>query len=178
MGGKAPSLDNRMVTIISINTGEFLSLNRVFARVRRLPDTAVPDAIREWGNVLERDMKNSAFQADIKPFTGSIYSNGIEWRQRQKGLTGMLFMRRAYVYLDSMQPHWVNVTGSRRTLLAWALQAKSSSVRFQARMVQQGIIKKFGIHVSPHPFIQRGYNRSIKKLTPILNKHYDMRVKG
>src|SRR5207247_915025 len=109
--------------------------------------------------------------------TGGIYGPGIEWRQRPKGLVGRLFIRQGYIYLDSMRRHWVNVNATRTTLLTWALGAARSSISLQAKMVRRGVIKQFAIQVKPHPFIDRGFNRAIRKLNPIIDKHVDRELK-
>ncbi len=123
-----------------------------------------------WGKILVRDMKISARQAKIKRYTGTLQGLGIRWEQRKKGDVGYLFMRLYSIYLDSMRPHYVNVTRRRTRLLAWAKRATSSNIRRKARMVEKRELKSFAIYVKPHPFIAQGYRRARPKLRAVLKR--------
>ena len=121
-----------------------------------------------WGKILERDMKNSLGEV-TSTFKGTSQEKGIRWEQGKRSYVGHLFMRREYLALDNMRPHWVSVKRSRTRLLAWARQAQVPNIRRRARMVESGQIKRFGVYVAPHPFISRGWRRARPKLRPILN---------
>ncbi len=123
-----------------------------------------------WGKILVRDMKISARQAKIKRYTGTLQGLGIRWEQRKKGDVGYLFMRLYSIYLDSMRPHYVNVTRRRTRLLAWAKRVTSSNIRRKARMVEKRELKNFAIYVKPHPFIAQGYRRARPKLRAVLKR--------
>lgn len=142
---------------------------------KRMPEMPVR-VMRKWGKILERDMKNSARKAGIKPFTGTLYNSGIQWRQRKTGRTGMLFMRNYAVALDSMKPHFVNVTSRRSRLLAWAKQADNQHIRRQADKIKT--IRKFPIHVTPHPFIRIGWKRARPKLRPLIQQETRLALRG
>ena len=123
-----------------------------------------------WGRILVRDMKLSARKAKIKPFTGTLQGLGIRWEQGVKSDTGYLFMRLYAIYLDSMAPHYVNITRRRTRMLAWAKTATKSTIRRKARMVEKRKLKSFAIYVRPHPFIAQGYRRARPKLRPVLKR--------
>jgi len=166
-----------MALVIKINPANSLSLEVGIARLNRvhrnLPNL-VKEGTRQWGTTLERDMKNSAARADIKAFTNTLFTSGIQWRQRPNGNIGLLFIRLYGVLLDSMKPHFVNLTRSRTRLLAWALQAKSANIRRKASEVSSKRLDKIGIYVKPHPFINNGWNIGRPKLRPILNKQVQL----
>ena len=161
-----------MVYAIRITiSGDFNKAIKSLNRFQKLPDMT-SDGMMEWGMTLEKDMKNSAKQAGIEPFTGEVYGGGIEWRQRPRGRVGRLFIRAYLVQLDQMRPHWVNITKQRTTLLAWAMQPKHNlSMVVGANAVASGFMKKYPIYVKPHPFIRNGYIRARSKLNPILQNY-------
>ncbi len=130
---------------------------------RKLPEMT-STAMFNWGNELVRDIKQSAYNSHITPFTGRLYSNGIRWEQRPKGKIGRLFMVRYGVALDSMPNHWVNMTPNRTRLLLWGGQAHDSLINNAARNIQSGLIKKHAIFVRKHPFIRQGFNVARPKL--------------
>jgi len=138
-------------------------------RIRTLPAMA-SNAMMEWGKGLENSLKESARQADIKPFTGSLYNKGIEWRQAPKGTTGRLFMRMHGVFLNSMKTHWVSIKPSRTTLVAWGQQAQKAGIMRGATLVAKGKINRYSIQVHKHPFIDLGFKRQRAKLRPTLQR--------
>ncbi|HUU88648.1 MAG TPA: hypothetical protein VMX17_12965 [Candidatus Glassbacteria bacterium] len=160
-----------MTKVIIIRTsGELFnavtSLNRIR---RRLPEMTRVGMIR-WGRILARDMKLSARKAGIQRFSGTLQGLGIRWEQGVRSNTGYLFMRLYAIYLDSMAPHYVNITRRRSRLLIWAKKARSPNVRRKARMVERKELKSFAIYVKPHPFIAQGYARARPKLRPVLKR--------
>ena len=160
-----------MVKVIIIRTSGDLfnavtSLNRIR---RRLPEMTRVGMIR-WGRILARDMKLSARKAGIQRFSGTLQGLGIRWEQGVRSNTGYLFMRLYAIYLDSMAPHYVNITRRRSRLLIWAKKARSPNVRRKARMVERKELKSFAIYVKPHPFIAQGYARARPKLRPVLKR--------
>ncbi len=159
-----------MAKVIIISTsGDFVKAEKVLMRVsKQLPVMTIKAMIR-WGRILERDMKNSIRQVS-KDFRGVSQSRGIRWEQGKRSYVGYLFMRREFIALDSMRPHWVSVRSSRTILLSWAKQAMIPNIRRRAKMVEAGTLKKFGIYVKPHPFISMGWKRARPKLRPILDK--------
>ena len=66
----------------------------------------------------------SSLRETTSSFKGTSEKKGIRWEQGKKSYVGYLFMRKEYISLDSMKPHWVNVRKTRSTLLSWAKQAK------------------------------------------------------
>ena len=158
-----------MVKVIVVKTsGELFNAVTSLNRIRKRLPTMVRKGMMRWGKILAKDMKLSARKVGIKRFSGTLQGLGIRWKQRVKRDTGYLFMRLYSIYLDSMRPHYVNVTRRRTRLLAWAKVARSSAIRRKARMVEKRELKKFGIYVKPHPFIAQGYRRARPKLRPIL----------
>ena len=159
-----------MVKVISISTsGDFVMAGKVLNRVRKqLPAMTIKVMIR-WGKILERDMKTSLRNVTQR-FRGKSEKKGIRWEQGKKSHVGFLFMRREYLAVDHMRPHWVSVKTSRSILLAWAKQSKIPNIRKRARMVERGELKRFGIFVRPHPFISTGWNRARPKINPMLRK--------
>lgn len=160
-----------MVHVIHVNTvGDLLRLPQTFKRIYLKLPAMTRLEMRRWGKVLERDVKNSAKVAGIRNNTGMMQTKGIEWRQGPRSNHGGLFMRREYIFLDSMKPHWVSVTRRRTRLLAWAKQARDTRIKAGARAVEKGERKAFGVHVRKHPFIQMGYRRARTKLRSSLRR--------
>lgn len=160
-----------MVKVIIISTqGDLFRAVTTLNRIKtRLPDMTRL-GMRRWGNILARDMKVSAVRAKIKPFTGTLQDTGIRWEQGVRSDIGYLFMRLYAIYLDSMAPHYVNITRRRTRLLAWGKMARVSTIKRKANMVEKGELKSFAIYVRPHPFIAQGYGRARPKLMPILKR--------
>lgn len=134
---------------------------------KRLPRMTITAMIR-WGKILERDMKSSLREV-TSHFKGTSEKRGIRWEQGKRSRVGFLFMRREYLAIDHMRPHWVSVKRSRMILLAWAKQALIPNIRSRAIKVEKRRLKSFGVYVKPHPFINRGWSKSRPKLSPILN---------
>jgi len=160
-----------MVKVIIISTqGDFfraaMTLNRMKKRLPRM----VRKGMMRWGKILARDMKVSARIAGINQFTGTLQTTGIRYEQGPRSNVGHLFMRLYGIYLDSMAPHYVNVTRRRTRLLAWAKIARSTGIRRKAGMIEKGELKEFSIFVRPHPFIANGYRRARPKLRPVLKR--------
>jgi len=159
-----------MVKVIMISTpGDFIMAGKVLQRVRKQLPAMTSKVMLRWGKILERDMKTSLRNVTHR-FKGVSEKNGIRWEQGKRSSVGFLFMRREYLALDHMRPHWVSVKRSRTRLLAWAKQAKIPNIRRRAEMVERGKLKKFGIFVRPHPFIDIGWKRARPKLSPMLRK--------
>ncbi len=160
-----------MVKVIIIRTsGELLTAVKTLNRIKRRLPMMVRKGMMRWGKILVRDMKLSARKAKIRDFTGTLQTMGIRWEQTIKSNTGHLFMRLHAIFLDSMAPHYVNVTRRRTRLLAWAKLARSPNIRRKARMVEKREITDFAIYVKPHPFIAQGYRRARPKLRPVLKR--------
>ena len=150
--------------IIGINT---------LVRIRRNVNTHTPRGMYRWGKILEGAMRQSAFDAGIKPTKEPIL--GIEWRQRKNGKVGELFMRQEGIFLDQMRPHYVNVTRQRTRLLRWALHA-NGKIRSKARQVASKERDKFSIFVKPHPFTKRGYSKARPKFQRVVQKELALAV--
>ena len=162
-----------MPKIIRIrNTGDIETAAKVLSKIHHRLNTEMPPKVMmEWGKILERDMKASAMDAGIQPFTGTLYDDGIQWRQRPKGKSGALFMRLYGIQLDSMEDHYVKLTTRRTRLLAWAKQANYEVVRDKAKAVEDGAKYPIKIFVRKHPFIYAGWRRARPKLRPLLKQH-------
>lgn len=160
-----------MVKVIVISTaGDFFKAVRTLNRMgKRLPQMT-RETMRKWGHILVKDTKAAALNADIKSFSNILQGKGIRWEQGRKSDEGYLFIRLYGIYLDSMSPHFVNITRRRTRLLAWAKQSRNGMIRKKARMVETRKLTKFSIYVRPHPFIASGYRRARPKLRPILNR--------
>lgn len=158
-----------MVKVITINNLKDVdyAVRTLDRASKRLPRLTI-DACRKWGNGLAKDIKLSAKKAKINSFTGQLFGNGIRWEQGKRSQTGYLFMRLHGIYLDSMEPHYVNVTRKRTRLLAWAKKSRKFSRK--ARLMEKGKLNYFSIYVKPHPFIYRGYMTSRPKLRPLLKQ--------
>jgi len=160
-----------MVRVIEIRTtGDLVKADGVLARIQRRVPEMLSKEMMTWGKILERDMKESALAAQIKPFTGTLYSTGIQWRQRPRGRIGYLFVRDYGIKLDSMRPHWVNITARRTRLLAWAGQASDDLINNAATLIASGRMKRKAIFVRPHPFLRVGWNRARPKLRQRLKR--------
>ncbi len=158
-----------MVKIIIISTeGDLVNAVKTLNRIKkRLPRMTI-EGMRRWGKILERDMKLSARKAGIDEFNNVLMTNGIRWDQGVRSKKGSLFIRLYGIYLDSMSPHFVNVTRRRTRLLAWAKQSRN--FKRKAIMVESRQLDKFSIYVRPHPFIANGYRRARPKLRPVLKR--------
>lgn len=141
----------------------------VLNRIKRRVPEMTREEMRKWGRILEKDLRHAARQARISPGV-LTEGKGIEWRQRKRSNTGYLFMKIYGIYLDSMKPHFVNVTRQRSRLLMWASIARKAPIRRKAEDVIRGKRAKFSVYVRPHPFIHTGYTRARKKLRPILKR--------
>jgi len=158
-----------MVKVIVINTaGDLFKAVRTLNRIRNKIPQMTREVMRKWGNVLVKDTKASAINADIKSFSGVLQGKGIRWEQGKKSNEGYLFIRLYGVYLDSMSPHFVSVTRRRTRLLAWAQRSRNMIIRKKARMIGNRKLTKFSIYVKPHPFIASGYRRARPKLKPMI----------
>ena len=167
-----------MVEFIRVDVRGLTPVVNSFKRVNKFPEL-LSDTMLRWGKTLEKDMKNSAKQSGIKPFTGELlYGKGIEWRQRPKGKIGMLFIRQYGVMLDSMRPHYVAFKPTRTKLIRWGLRADSATIRAKARRGAAGATHGRSIHVKPHPFINMGWNRARSKLLPMIKKDLTKAVGG
>ena len=150
-----------------------IGLRRLQERVknkRQLP-AVLSDAMREWGVLAVRELKATARMRGITPSTGELFGNGIRWEQRPKGLNARILMRQYGIYLDRMAPHYVSIRRSRSRLLAWALRARSPSIRRKAELVQAGRLPSASIRVVPHPFILQGLVRADAKRPAVLRGH-------
>lgn len=161
-----------MAKIITISSlGDIQNAVAVLERIKKNVPASTIEAIRTWGKILEKDMKVSLRRAGVRTFTGELQGNGIRWEQGKRSQIGYLFMRIYGIYLDSMRPHYVNITRRRTRLLLWAKGgAMSSAIIEKAWMVDKKVISKFSIYVRPHPFIKSGWNISRPKLNPIIRR--------
>jgi hypothetical protein len=161
-----------MSRVIYINNmSDVPKAQKELGRIEQRLIDKVSDAMMSWGKTLENEMKNSAHQAYIQPFTGNIYGKGIQYRQKKGSSEGFLFMNQYALALDRMKIHGVYVTRSRSRLLSWASQAINPEIRRGARSVMSGKNKKFVIVVKPHPFIERGFNRAYQKFGMMLKRN-------
>jgi hypothetical protein len=160
-----------MVIAITINERGLRSAVQSLNRIRNIPNV-VPKAQLEWGQVLERDMKNSARDAGLSNFSGTLISGrGIRYEQAQNGRIGRLFIRLYGIWQDSMKPHFVTLKRSRKVLLSWAQQSRSQAIRLMAEDIASGRRRQGAIYVKPHPWIKAGYRRARPKLRTILIRH-------
>ncbi len=160
-----------MTKVIIIKTsGDLFVAVATLNRIKKRLPMMIRKGMMRWGKILERDMKLSARRAGIKRFSGTLQDLGIRWEQGVRSDTGYLFMRLYAIYLDSMAPHYVNVTRRRTRLLAWAKIARSPNIRRKARMIEKRELKSFAIYVKPHPFIAQGYRRARPKLRPVMKR--------
>lgn len=166
-----------MVDFIKIDLRGGPEVEAKMLRIGKLPEMT-SDVMYQWGKILEKDMKNSAHQADIKPFSGVLFGKGIEWRQRPKGKIGRLFIVKYGLDLDSMKPHYVAFKKSRTRFLRWGLRANSSSIKAKARRAAAGAKKGRSIYVKPHPFVRRGWRRARPKLNALLKSKTDELIGG
>jgi hypothetical protein len=146
----------------------------IMKNVERTPEM-VSNAMMEWGNVAVKDFKNAAKNAYIQPFTGSLFGNGIRWEQSPKGQIGKLWMNAHGIYLDSMKPHFVNIKSTRTGLVKWGKQAINPEIRKVSKLIEEGKVKRHGIMVRPHPFIDTGFRRAYGKLDKIIDKNIKLK---
>ena len=159
-----------MVKVIVIKTsGDLFTAVKTLSRIRRRLPKMVRKGMMRWGKILVRDMKLSLRRVSMT-FKGVSEGRGIRWEQGKTSNVGYLFMRREYLALDHMRPHWVSVKRSRTVLLAWAKQAIIPNIKTRARMVEKRELNRFGIYVKPHPFIAQGYRIARPKLRPVLKR--------
>lgn len=159
-----------MVEYLSLTFDGQLRAQSRLARAKNVPTKVVPHVMQRWGRVLARDTANAARQAGVKPFTGTLFSNGMRWEQAPQGKIGRFFIRQYGVYLDSMSPHWVNITPRRTRLLAWAMQSRNGLLHNAAVLIASGKLRKKAVFVRPHPYILTGYTRARSKLMPMIRQ--------
>lgn len=160
-----------MVHVITIRTaGDMLKASKSLKRMRTKLPKMEREAMRKWGNILERDTKSSATQAGITQSTGDLQSTGIKYKQAKKGNIGRLFIKQYGIYLDSMRPHWVNIRRDRSQLLRWGLRARSPAIRAASYAIRSGKESNYGIFVMPHPYIRSGYARARPKLNRLVRQ--------
>ena len=160
-----------MPKVITIRTTKdistcLLTLKRIHTRLPSM----TREGMRQWGGILEQELKRSAHRAGIRSSTGTLFNKGIRWQQGKKSDQGYLFMRLHGIYLDSMKPHYVNVHKGRVRLLRWARMARSGKIRDKAQDIDAGVSKKFSIKVYPHPYINRGYRKAKSRLSRLFKK--------
>ncbi len=168
-----------MVEFIRIDTRQLDVLMGNFKNLSPNMQKSCREGMREWGNILVRDLKDSAkINGKLKDFTGDLQGKGIRWEQSRTGNIGKLLMPQYALDVDSMEDHWVNVKSSRGVLLKWALQARSEKIQRRARLVAEGRLDRFGVFVHQHPFIQSGLNKSIPKLNVIISRQVNTAIKN
>ena len=162
---------HKMVKVIIVRTtGDLVNAVTSLNRIKKKLPIMIRLGMMRWGKILVRDMKLSARRSGIKQFTGTLQGLGIRWEQGVRSDIGYLFMRLYAIYLDSMAPHYVNITRRRSRLLMWAKLARKSTIRRKARMIEKRELKSFAIYVKPHPFIAQGYRRARPKLRPVMKR--------
>lgn len=166
-----------MVDIVKVNIRGVKQVQTTLSRVGRFPKVTI-DVTRKWGKILERDIKTSARQAKIKQNTRTIYGKGIRWDQKPKGKIGRLFVRREYIFLDSMKPHWVNMRSSRTRLVSWGEQAMADNLKHAASQIRDGSKRFHRMYVKPHPFLRRGFMRARPKLTKLIKGNVTIKKGG
>lgn len=150
---------------------------KVIGRIQRNLPEMTPKAMMRWGKILEKDMKVSARNANIKKFTGTLFGKGIRWKQRPRGKIGRLLIRNYGIALDSMKPHTVSISGRRTVFLKWAKQAYKTEISKNAGKVGKKI-RSFPLKVKPHPFIRSGWKRARTKLRPIIKQETKKVMRG
>ncbi len=118
----------------------------------------VSKGVQEWGNILVKDLRNSAMRAGITNFSGALLKGrGIRWEMRPKGYVGYLYMYQYGTYLDRMRNHYVTVKRTRKNLREWYSQKVSAL----------GPNEEPTIFVRKHPFINEGFRIARPKLNRI-----------
>jgi len=163
-----------MPNVINVRSGGTIrEAHQFFENVAEDMPGLTREAMRDWGEILERELVASAKRAGIKSYTGTLFNTGIEWRQRPKGNVGKLFMRQYGIWLDQMSPHWVTIKDTRSTLLNWARRASSNTIRLKAARIIGGTTDNESLYVKPHPFIKQGLRRAQPKLDALLKNNID-----
>lgn len=142
-------------------------LARIAKKFKRTPQEII-NSVNQWGQILRRDVIQSADEAGIQSFRGNLKGRGTQWRKVTEKTRGMLVMPGHAAALDSMRPHFVRVDHTRPDLLAWANQSNSAVIQAMSSDVLAHRRKKFAIFVKPHPFLKRGIGRAVPKLGPLL----------
>lgn len=161
-----------MVLIIKIKDGQdMMNLASRLNKLKLKMPAMTRGGMKEWGEKsLERNLKKMVIASGITPFTGGLLSNGIEYKQGKTSNKGFLYINDYGVKLDGMHPHHVRVDKRRTELLTWASRARLSTIRKRADKVLSGKRKSFPIRVTPHPFIESGFIRAVRKLNPMLKR--------
>jgi len=168
-----------MPYVIRIETsGDFIKADYILRRFKARLPKMTKEQMKKWGKILEKELKASARRADIRSFTGTLATSGIRYEQKPRGKIGKLFIRQYGIYLDSMGPHYVNVTRRRTILLAWASRAYMPRIRQKAKAVESGKRSKFSIRVHRHPFIRMGFKVARPQLTKMLKQSTAKAISG
>jgi hypothetical protein len=146
-----------------------IGLKETITRIKQI-NTELPKVVRQaqrsMGDGAVGDLKASLTAANVESYNGELYGDGIRAVQRSQNLDVEVVEHG--IMLDGMRPHWVRVDATRPELVRWATQARNNNLRALGNSVEQGSRKKFSLHVSPHPFIQNGVNRSRGKNAALL----------
>jgi hypothetical protein len=139
---------------------------RRMAEIRTELPKVVDRAMVTMGRGAVGDLKESLIAAHVDSYNGELYGQGI--RAARTGRTVTVEVMEHGIMLDGMRPHIVRVDPSRPGLLRWAAQARNNALRGMAAAVESGDRESFKVFVTPHPFIQKGVNRSRGKNAALL----------
>lgn len=129
------------------------------------------EAMNRWGHILERDLKTAANEEGIQTFTGDLQGQGIRYVGAQKRDNGQLLVHPHVLGVDRQVPHTVPITKN-SAMLEWAKQARFDTVRAKAARVmrsRRSNAVEF-IYVKPHPFLEKGKKRALRKLPSVLKQ--------
>ena len=164
-----------MVIVLRLTSaGDIQKAANFLDRIHRKTPELTSKVMHKFGNLMVKNLKQAAMdRKDIKSFTGELFQgDGIRWEQRPRGKIGVLKIKQKYIYLDSMQPHWVAIKRSRTRLLAWAKQAQNAGLRKVANDVSSRKQNVGFVYVKPHPFIRTGWNRTRPRLRVMLHQEF------
>jgi len=144
-------------------------LEKFMAELPKKIEAAIVASIDEMG---QKTAGSIVQAATFENFTGE--TRGMtRYVKDASGKGGAVMMPRHGIFVDRAPAHWVSMTASRPQLLAWAMQAQSKEIQKGAAAIARGDRKQMSLHVYPHPFIDKGFNRALSTYETIIRANLE-----
>src|SRR3990167_5192 len=127
--------------------------------------------LRDFGNQAVMQLRR---ELRMQKLTYTTYlHNNIRWRQQKR--FAYLTIPQYGTWLDSASPHYVRLQRGRR-ITKWALDKGNPTIRKIAERAIASKSKTY-IYVRPHPWIDKGLNRALRKLPTIVKRQTEKLIK-
>lgn len=154
---------------IQVNIRGTERLNMLFNHLPANMATTVNNACFDWSKILVRNLRNELLTGTFSPARVTA-RKGIVARRESKFKT-VIVMPRSLVGLDAMYPHYVALYHGRK-IVNWANRYFGTVVVSGKSRVRQNKAGNLSglIYVTPHPFVNKAKQKSIRNLEPELRK--------